>query len=72
MRKIEDAQVFRYLPDGKMKIFSVSLNLALEGDPTANIWLEPRDRLLIHRSPDAIQPGTRWCKATWESRVAIR
>ena len=56
--KIEDAQVFRYLPDGKMKIFSVSLNLALEGDPTANIWLEPRDRLLIHRSPDAIQPGT--------------
>jgi polysaccharide export outer membrane protein len=56
--KVEDAQVFRYLPDGKMKIFSVSLNLALEGDPTANIWLEPRDRLLIHRSPDAIQPAT--------------
>jgi polysaccharide export outer membrane protein len=56
--KIEDAQVFRYLLDGKMKIFSVSLNLALEGDPTANIWLEPRDRLLIHKSPDAIQPAT--------------
>jgi protein involved in polysaccharide export with SLBB domain len=56
--KIDDAQVFRYLPDGKMKIFSVNLNLALEGDPTANIWLEPRDRLLIHKSPDAIQPGT--------------
>jgi protein involved in polysaccharide export with SLBB domain len=54
--QIDDAQVFRYLPDGKMKIFSVSLNLALEGDPTANIWLQPRDRLLIHRSPDAIQP----------------
>jgi len=33
--QIDDAQVFRYLPDGKMKIFSVSLNLALEGDPTA-------------------------------------
>jgi polysaccharide export outer membrane protein len=56
--RAQDAQVFRYLPDGKMKIFSVSLNLALEGDPTANIWLEPRDRLLIHRSPDAIQPAT--------------
>jgi polysaccharide export outer membrane protein len=55
---IDDAQVFRYLPDGKMKIFSVSLNLALEGDPTANILLEPRDRLLIHRSPDAIQPSS--------------
>jgi polysaccharide export outer membrane protein len=56
--KVDDAQVFRYLPDGKMKIFSVSLNLALEGDPTANILLEPRDRLLIHRSPDAIQPAS--------------
>ncbi|HXM94427.1 MAG TPA: SLBB domain-containing protein [Candidatus Dormibacteraeota bacterium] len=56
--KIEDAQVFRYLPDGKTKIFSVSLNLALEGDPTANILLQPRDRLLIHRSPDAIQPAS--------------
>jgi protein involved in polysaccharide export with SLBB domain len=56
--KVDDAQVFRYLPDGKMKIFSVNLNLALEGDPTANIWLEPRDRLLIHKNPDAVQPAT--------------
>jgi protein involved in polysaccharide export with SLBB domain len=56
--KVSDAQVFRYLPDGKTKIFSVSLNLALEGDPTANIVLQPRDRLLIHRSPDAIQPAS--------------
>ena len=56
--QVDDAQVFRYLPDGKMKIFSVSLNLALEGDPTANILLEPRDRLLVHKSPDAIQPSS--------------
>ena len=56
--KIEDAQVFRYLPDGKSKIFSVSLSLALEGDPTANILLQPRDRLLIHRSADAIEPAS--------------
>jgi len=55
---IDNAQVFRYLPDGKTKIFSVSLNLALEGDPTANILLQPRDRLLIHRSPDAVQPAS--------------
>jgi polysaccharide export outer membrane protein len=54
----DDAQVFRYLPDGKMKIFSVSLSLALEGDPTANILLEPRDRLLIHKSAAATQPST--------------
>jgi len=56
--KVDDAQVFRYLPDGKTKIFSVSLNLALEGDPTANILLQPRDRLLIHRSTDSIQPAS--------------
>ncbi len=56
--QVDDAQVFRYLPDGKMKIFSVSLNLALEGDPTANILLEPRDRLLIHKSAAATQPST--------------
>lgn len=53
-----DAQVFRYLPDGQAKIFSVSLSEALEGDPAQNLLLEPRDRLLIHKSPDAEQPAT--------------
>lgn len=53
-----DAQVFRYLPDGRIKIFSASLNLALEGDPAENILLQPRDRLLIHRNPDAVEPAT--------------
>jgi polysaccharide export outer membrane protein len=54
----EDAQVFRYLPDGKFKIFSVNLSEALAGDPTENIVLQPRDRLLIHRNPDAVEPAT--------------
>jgi polysaccharide export outer membrane protein len=54
----EDAQVFRYLPDGKFKIFSVNLNQALEGNPTEDILLQPRDRLLIHRNPDAVEPAT--------------
>jgi protein involved in polysaccharide export with SLBB domain len=53
-----DAQVFRYLADGKLKIFSVSLSQALAGDPTENIPLAPRDRVLIHRNPDAEQPAT--------------
>src|SRR6202011_4006723 len=35
-----DAQVFRYLADGKFKIFSVSLGQALAGDPIENILLE--------------------------------
>jgi polysaccharide biosynthesis/export protein len=54
----EDAQVFRYLPDGKFKIFSVNLSEALAGDPTENILLQPRDRLLIHRNPNAAEPAT--------------
>ncbi len=54
----EDAQVFRYLPDGKFKIFSVNLNQALAGDPTEDIALQSRDRLLIHRNPQAADPAT--------------
>ncbi len=53
-----DAQVFRYLSDGKLRIFSVKLSQALVGDPTENILLTPRDRILVHRSPDAEQPAT--------------
>ncbi|HEX5425395.1 MAG TPA: SLBB domain-containing protein [Candidatus Acidoferrales bacterium] len=52
-----DAQVFRYLPDGKSEIFSVDLSEALSGNPSANILLESRDRLLVHRSPATIQPA---------------
>jgi polysaccharide export outer membrane protein len=54
----EDAQVFRYLPDGKFQIFSVNLGAALSGDPTENILLQPRDRLLIHKNADAVEPAT--------------
>ncbi len=54
----EDAQVFRYLPDGKFKIFSVNLSQALAGDPTEDIVLQSRDRLLIHRNAEAADPAT--------------
>jgi protein involved in polysaccharide export with SLBB domain len=56
--QLADAQVFRYLPDGKVKIFSVGLSQALEGDPVENIFLQSRDRLLIHRNPDTVEPAT--------------
>jgi protein involved in polysaccharide export with SLBB domain len=54
----EDAQIFRYLPDGKVKVFSVNLSQALEGAPSENILLQPRDRLLIHQNPDAAERAT--------------
>jgi protein involved in polysaccharide export with SLBB domain len=54
----DDAQIFRYLPDGKVKIFSVNLSQALAGAPSENILLQPRDRLLIHGIPDAAERAT--------------
>jgi protein involved in polysaccharide export with SLBB domain len=53
-----DAQVFRSLPNGESKIFSVNLSQALAGDPTENIELQSRDRLLIHGDPNALQPAS--------------
>jgi len=54
----DDAQVFRYLPDGKLRIFSVSLGAALDGDPAENILLQPRDHLLVHASAAALEPAS--------------
>lgn len=54
----ESAQVFRVSPDGTSRVFSVSLKDALAGDPNANITLEPRDRLLIHKNTSEIEPVT--------------
>jgi protein involved in polysaccharide export with SLBB domain len=53
-----DAQVFRYLPDGKLKVFSVNLGQALEGASEENILLESRDRVLVHRNAEAVQRAT--------------
>jgi polysaccharide biosynthesis/export protein len=53
-----DVQVVRYLPDGRTRISSVDLTLAVAGDPKANILLQPRDQLLIHRNPITIERPT--------------
>ena len=58
----EDAQVFRYLPDGQLKIFSVKLNEALGGDSVDNILLNSRDRILVHRNPAEVDPATVYVK----------
>jgi polysaccharide export outer membrane protein len=53
---LESAQLFRALPDGTTKVFSISLREALAGDPLNNILLEPRDRILVHRQPERVNP----------------
>ncbi len=47
---LDSAQLFRTQADGTMKILSVDLQEALAGNPVDNIVLQPRDRLLIHRT----------------------
>jgi protein involved in polysaccharide export with SLBB domain len=54
----ETAQVFRYLPDGNLKIFSVNLQQALEGATAENIVLQSRDWMLIHKSASRVDPSS--------------
>lgn len=58
----EDAQVFRYLPNGELTIFSVKLSDAIAGNAENNIVLKSRDRILIHRNPADVDPATVYIK----------
>jgi protein involved in polysaccharide export with SLBB domain len=59
---LNSAQLFRTEADGTMKILSVNLGQALAGDPLADILLQPRDRLLIHRNTNQIDPASVYVK----------
>lgn len=60
--EMEDAQVFRYLPNGELTIFSVKLSEAIAGNAENNIVLSSRDRILIHRNPADVDPATVYIK----------
>jgi protein involved in polysaccharide export with SLBB domain len=57
-----DAQVFRYMSDSTLKIFNVKLSGALDGNPTDDIVLNSRDRILVHKNPAAADPATVYVK----------
>ena len=57
-----DAQVFRYMSDSTLKIFNVKLSGALDGNPTDDIVLNSRDRVLVHKNPAAADPATVYVK----------
>ncbi len=59
---LETAQLVRTLPDGKLKIMSINLVQALEGNPLENILLQPRDRILVHRVPAKVDPASVYIK----------
>lgn len=55
---LESAQLFRDLPDGTTKVFSISLRAALAGDPLNNVLVEPRDHIVVHRQPERVNPAS--------------
>jgi protein involved in polysaccharide export with SLBB domain len=56
--ELDDAQIFRRADKGKLKVLSVNLSKALAGDSTANILLEPKDRVFIHKDLAKTDPPT--------------
>jgi len=56
------AQIFRTLPDSTLKVFSADLQQALAGDAAANIVLQPRDRIVVHRNPAKVDPPVVYVK----------
>ena len=59
---LDAAQLFRTQADGTAKILSVDLKEALAGNPVDNILLQPRDRILVHRSFARVDPPTVYVK----------
>ncbi len=54
---LDSAQLFRTQSDGTLKILNVNLGSALSGNPTDNVLLQTRDRLLIHRNVAQVDPA---------------
>ncbi|MGC2327636.1 MAG: SLBB domain-containing protein, partial [Candidatus Sulfotelmatobacter sp.] len=53
---LDDAQIYRKTSDGKLEVISVNLAKALEGDEKADVLLEPKDRIFIHRDLNKLDP----------------
>jgi protein involved in polysaccharide export with SLBB domain len=63
---LDDAQVFRRTPDGKMHVISVNLAAALNGDAKDDVLLQPKDRIFVHRNLAKADPAM----VTIEGQVA--
>ena len=53
---LDSAQLFRLQPDGSLKILNVNLGAALDADPLENVLVQPRDRIIVHRSLSRVDP----------------
>jgi polysaccharide export outer membrane protein len=59
---LDSAQLFRTEADGSTKILSVNLREALAGNPAHDVLLQPRDRVLINKNPENVEPPTVYIK----------
>ncbi len=59
---LDSAQLFRLQPDGSLKILDVNLNDALDADPMDNVQVQPRDRIIVHRSPYRVDPPSAYIR----------
>jgi polysaccharide biosynthesis/export protein len=58
----DSAQLFRAQADGSVRILNVNLTAALAADPLENILLQPRDRIIVHRSMYRVDPPSVYIK----------
>jgi protein involved in polysaccharide export with SLBB domain len=47
---LDSAQLFRTQGDGSVRVLDVNLAAALDADPLENVLVQPRDRIVVHRS----------------------
>jgi len=57
-----NAQLFRTMADGTMKILSVNLGEALKGNPVDNLLLDSRDRVIVQRNASRLDPPSVYVK----------
>jgi protein involved in polysaccharide export with SLBB domain len=63
---LNEAQIIRSTNDGKVKVMSANLALALKGDVVEDILLQPKDRVIVHRNMMKLDPPS----VTIEGEVA--
>ena len=59
---LDSAQLFRTESDGTLRILSVDLRQALDGNPVDNLLLQSRDRVLVHRNLAQVEAPTVYIK----------
>ncbi len=59
---LDSVQLFRTQSDGSLTILNVNLAAALAADPLENVLVQPRDRIIVHRSLYRVDPPSVYIK----------